>query len=363
MKGRTTDVPLLQRKLQMSRLRTHSDSRYSASTVVVTATTFVDASPLATPPPNLPPLPTGTFSVPIAKPSQTSGACLSDQAQSAAWACADTGSWDVTVHVEGPGINQLTLQRSSAQSNSAITYGPQPPQLRQVYDLRIMIDRDDPQLGPAFFFWDFFDKIVVVPEDAIPYSSSSSKRSTTEDSVLDKRDIDQYQDQTASAGDRPWFCIWNSTVIEAFFYVNQNISQDGGSYSSVASSAMPTAAATSSPSTSPAGSQRRDNSGGALDPEGIYPRLMKLTEKRHSVTSFSPYCQQMQVLNDGNVGIATDNNGSPIVVNLTEQEPHSSKSLSQSYGGLNSRRDRKGLFEKRAAVIDGSACYCEWMSD
>jgi hypothetical protein len=102
----------------------------------------------------------------------------------------------------------------------------------------MVLDRDSLNLGPAYFFGDYYDKIVIVPEHSFPFKD---KRSISSDEILARSNMNSYTKSLAQEGDKPWFCVWNSTVFEFFIYVTQNTSgsQQSAAASSAASSSSP----------------------------------------------------------------------------------------------------------------------------
>ena len=143
-------------------------------------------------------------------------------------------------------------------------------------------------------------------------------------------------------GDRPWFCWFNETVIEFFIYVN--ISREPSttttttgydsspsflSFSPPLSMTTATSFSTSAPSEAPPAmptkksffedgpppmpwpslfnDKKRRNEAGEESAERQndyhdYPLLVKIKEKRKPNGNFQPYCEQMQILEDGQIG-------------------------------------------------------------
>lgn len=283
-----------------------------------------------------------------------------------------------------------------------------------------MKDKDSPSLGPALFFWDYYDKIVIVPENSF---SSHSKRHLSESEIFE-RGMDWAEGSVAVAGAKPWFCVWNATVIEVFIYMQQNTTEAQAAaaastsaaavslttvYSTTVYSTSTTVSSGSTSTTSqssiagygggaaqstsnPYGiDQEYDNSNdnsnpnphdssspsppGPDDPHhnrrGVsndpninptYPRVVKVEEKRKSSNAISPYCQQYQVLNDGTAGPLMDDDGNPIMEYLAEMEPSPPSSRRHSRRWENDFG--AGFWAlRRRGTIDNSNCCCEWISD
>lgn len=277
----------------------------------------------------------------------------------------------------------------SASTNNTINYGTQVPQTGFSPFLTVQ-DNDDPSRGPAFYFQAFYDKVVVVPETDLP-QSSSQKRSA--DPYIKPQWMTRNQ---VAPGDKPWFCYWNGTFLEGFVYAN-NYTGSAGSQSSSTSPATSTAfsssyssSATSGggsssgpqqtstpppytssysappytssysappytstysapPSSTPAPArrfmERQADSYGELTPFGYIVKI----EERRIQDSPSPYCVKMQLLYDGTANFAPDDNGNPITITLSENDP--------GYSAYQSA----GLTKKRSDTVAGG-CHCQWWS-
>jgi hypothetical protein len=77
-------------------------------------------------------------------------------------------------------------------------------------------DTDDPDDGHAFYFQQTYNKLVIVRSDAIDVPAKRLKRESY--GTLPGW---QVQKQYATPGDKPWFCYWNNTLLEAFIYKSQ----------------------------------------------------------------------------------------------------------------------------------------------
>jgi len=135
-------------------------------------------------------------------------------------------------------------------------------------ELIVAIDADNSTLGPAYYFHSTFDAIAVVP------SSTGSKRAVSM----------QKQQTQVPVGDQPLFCLWNSTLIEGFIFPVEGVIFPG----------VPAA--------------------------GSYPQLIKLQLRWVADSTVTPYCQEMQILDDGTAGLVTDSSGQAIqsTLNVTE---------------------------------------------
>lgn len=128
--------------------------------------------------------------------------------------------------------------------------------------------------------------MVIVHEDAMPRPASNQQsRSISLPSLLSKRSDPSYG-QPVGKTDRPYFCYWESTILQFFAYVNAT---SPGNSSTLPPSS--TNGVTSIP----------------------YPGLVKLIEKRKPTDdNVQPYCQHMD--HGGKSGALP---GEPLI-NITE---------------------------------------------
>ncbi|KNG84985.1 hypothetical protein ANOM_006547 [Aspergillus nomiae NRRL 13137] len=274
--------------------------------VTKTETPRMDATPISTIPTNLPAAPTGNY-------------------------------WILRIrriHRNFVLLSKITIPQSSRNItfarepiSSSFTYGAQAPYFSNpTQSLSLMMDSSDLSLGPALTFFSLFDKLVIVPQDTFSSSSVSSKRAISEDDVMAGA---FHRLQTARAGDKPWFCWWNSTVMEFFLYLNQSTKE----------------AQYSSSSTHLPSSQATDSSSSVSN----YPLRIKMDEKRDYPEAQSPYCQQMQVMDDGSV--------SPILqqtIQIKELEPTPTTTLKYSASATQTYT---------ATAQYEHVCYCVALTD
>ena len=277
----------------------------------------------------------------------------------------------MTVSTLSNGANQVQLI-DGFLSSGPLHYGAQPPVLKEPYDLVIMLDKDDITRGPALFFQQYHDKLVVIPERSM--SAGSSKRSIAEGHVLEARGPPGawFHGEVVQIGDRPWFCFWNHTLLEGFIYITQDVSSGcfNNSFSSGPSLTFPAPTSTLGQTSSPLtpSSSMSTTSGAAGTPQissclpPHYPKVVKIEERRHATQPTQPYCQQMQVLNDGTVGQVTSSSGGSVIVHLNETE--SSQPPPVPVTKKRSWRDAsdRSRLEKKDDGMAGS-CHCVWISD
>lgn len=265
--------------------------------------------------------------------------------------------------------------------NAPIRYGAQPPQLSGDAALRIYKDEDASNDGPAYVFWQQYNKTVIVHNSDLPGGLAGSKRSffrrwfsseegpedLTDLFERDTTDVDSQwpTNSIAKPADKPWYCFWPDTILEGFIYVSQNADQSSGGSATSAS-----AAATSSvPSASPGVRQKRQ----APASLQTYPKLVKIEERRNPHSDMQPYCQQMQILNTNQPGPLRDPVTQQLIqIQLSETEPMVQHQINQYQGpsggpptnaaSPTGYSGRRRAVDKRGPTGAGPLCQCEWMS-
>ncbi|KAF7590575.1 hypothetical protein BBP40_002664 [Aspergillus hancockii] len=298
--------------------------------VTVTETPRMDATPISTIPPNLPAAPTGSYWIP-ADPKNSSKFCIIDQDYNPTWNCMKQGK--IPISVTGGTDSSRNITFAHETISSSFTYGAQAPLFSNpTHSLSLMMDSNDLSLGPALTFFSAFDKLVIVPQDTFS-SSSLSKRAISEDDVMAGA---FHRLQTARVGDKPWFCWWNSTVMEFFLYLNQSTKETQyGSSSSQLDSTQSTDTSTSHGSRSTSVSN--------------YPLRIKMDEKRDYAGAQTPYCQQMQVMDNGSI-----NPISHQTIQIKELEPTPTTTLKYSTSATQTYT-AKAQYEH--------VCYCISLTD
>jgi hypothetical protein len=318
-------------------------------------TTTLDASPLASVPTNMPPLPTGTFSLPISTPSVAPNTCL-PAPQSNAWSCQISPILPYQMEVAAiNGASPLSdydvLLGLGNNSIAYLPYGAQPPVLKRPQVLNLALDNYDTKRGPAWFFQALYDKVVIVQESGLTIPGSSSKRA----SVLPERDTisDFSRKGVAQPGEYPWFCYWNSTLLEAFIYVNDT--SIAGSKISSSSTTSPTSSTYSSTSTA---------APYAPPPPVFLPFYAKVVKiEEHRVSSVDlitpPYCVKHYITGAGIALPQLDGTGKPITLYLNETEPSVAPPLVSRHTLLDSIEGYSGRLDERTS---SASCGCAWMA-
>jgi hypothetical protein len=314
-------------------------------------------------PTGIPPLEAGSWQLPWGPPSSGGHDCIPDD-QSVAWSCkiGDFEQSQIVVDPDQDGCGKITIVNQTPPPDAFPYYGTQAPSVMSNQTLHWASDVNNQSLGPAAFFQSLYNKVVIVPGGALNASSSNHRRDEGSrydnmDSILDVRDMSGSRE--VAAGDTPWYCYWNNTLVEGFIYTTQNAS-DASPNPSGGSSGTAYVAATGQNMTSPPplsngppdhdgppglSPQKRD---GTSQPP-FFSKILKIEERRDpDWIESAPYCQQMQILNDGRAGVALDGHGNPIIVTLQEVK------------GTYKRREKRGI-EERSPDVGWSKCHCQWM--
>ena len=333
-----------------------------------------DAVPLTSTLASLPAPPTGTFTVSLQNSVANNKSCLSDD-ESCAWDCATGANLSIIVAMAAANGPVVSLTYPTP-SDGSIVYGSQPPQFNQPAPLVLMNDKDDLGMGPAYFFQQPYDKLVIVHENDLPGGVQSPKRSLIKrwlygdgpespGSLTGRQENDENDEwksqSTAKPGDRPWFCYWNNTILEGFIFVTQDVNPGAS-----ASGGSPSGAATSLGSGSFEGSRlKRHNTASPS-----YPNSVKIEERRPLKPS-QAYCQQMQILNTLQPGALP--NPDTHSVNTVYLNETGSQSLVQDQampgmGGIppfsvpaspSNIPTKRGAMHKR--TTSPSTCQCKWI--
>ncbi|KAL4873444.1 hypothetical protein BDV12DRAFT_159991 [Aspergillus spectabilis] len=307
--------------------------------IIVTTTVppRTDATPFSGTPSQVPPIPTGKWAIP-AEPKNQSKFCILDQDQTPTWGCLSGRSLPINI---GGDDYDKTIDFGSNSLPKTLTYGAQAPFFTEPsISLDLVMDTSDLSLGPALSFFTFFDKLIVVPEDTFS-STDVSKRAVPEDEVFAGV---HHRKRESDVGDRPWFCWWNSTVMEFFLYINETTKES--QYDS-----------SSSPSDSSEESDDDDDKVFTTDSLSkradsllsYYPRRIKMEEKRDNFEAQAPYCQQMQVMDDGSLETVSQE-----TIGISVNEPTATTTL-KGYGSATQTYTAKAQYQ--------SICYCISLTD
>lgn len=356
-----------------------TNGKGSAPTATVTASFAADAVPISATPTGLTPLQTGTFQVTLDGPSLISNSCLTDS-QSSAWDCA-TGA-DIQIDIVMAGPNPAVTVSYPTAPGAQIRYGAQPPVLNgPPVVMSLETDSASPNRGPAWSFVQAYTKVVIVRQSDLLGPSSGSKRSflrrwfsgddNFENSVnLFERDSQFADNQWAEAGDQPWFCYWNGTELEGFIFVEEVANNDTSTSDSYPAGVSTNAALPAAPSASYMSRSKRQ----APHDQPLFPKVVKIEERRSMYNPVHPYCQQMQVLYNQQLGFTVPGKESPIIIPLQENEaPFQQKQQLRQGGGAASAASaamsatptglpRRNFYEKRGPNGNAPSCHCQWIT-
>ncbi|KAL1624778.1 hypothetical protein SLS56_007663 [Neofusicoccum ribis] len=349
-----------------------------AMVTVISTESLFDASNIPIPT-GLPQLPLGKYALPIRSPDVSSNECLTSSEQNDAWSCNVEGPpLEINLGTSGK-ANSYAMWLQPLENTTAINYGSQAPNIKP-QSLSLVTDLDNPTDGPAWHFQTLYDKIVILrPEEFA--AGQNLKRHAHASGSADDYGPPPYPPDGFSmpqgfkprhqvvAGDTPWYCIWNSTFIEAFVYVEQNTS---AAISAAATAGTPTAttsnslapstyatpapttsqsspitSAPTSTTTSPGVSRRGSDSNDVQ----WYPRIVKIEERRMS-NSVQPYCQKMQLLDDGRMVPVLDSSNDVIIVKLSESDPDY-----DNYKSSSSKSSKRSIYKREDP---SNACHCQW---
>ena len=301
------------------------------ATSTVTATTYFDAVPMpgAT---ALPPLPTGSFNIHLVEPSFSASDCLVESYQEA-WACMIQGN--LSLNVSHDADNLTTISMKSSSPTGFWQYGPQPPEVQNVLALLPMQDVEHTEKGPAYYFQQSFDKLVILNGDE--FDDDLEKRSPMKkegQADLGRRDSAIFP--AIEPNKRTWFCHWNGTLLEAFIF-SQEPAQEF----------TPTLNSMATPSSM---KYLKGDLGPFPSPTNIYPKTIKVEERRNPVNDKGPYCEPMIIVDRETA--TRDPNRSTIWLNETEPQLKNPNMR---------RRDLlEGVMVDKRSVLHG--CQCKWLS-
>ncbi|KAL1840024.1 hypothetical protein VTJ49DRAFT_895 [Mycothermus thermophilus] len=217
---------------------------------------FEWVKPIATPPPDLQPLATGTFSLPVI-PNIAPNTCIRDTTLSQAWTCQIvTEAWHVTIYKDDNGY-RATLNSSHFDTlrDNTYNYGQQPLVVEEPFALQLVTDTLELKRGPAWYQRLYHDKTVIMPEAALgsPQTSSNATRRAVAGAALKVK-----RQEPLQPGEKVWICTWPNTTFDLFIYAQQNSSFSNWSsksssslFSSTTSTKEPTSPITPPPTALP----------------------------------------------------------------------------------------------------------------
>ncbi|KAM7204912.1 hypothetical protein V8F20_003374 [Naviculisporaceae sp. PSN 640] len=357
-------------------------SGYTDPNTMPSITATYDATPIPTPS-DLPPLPTGTFGLQPLTPNRVSNTCFNDTTLSQAWNCYFIMA-SMTVTVErrpesegGEYTVALGCNQSATILNNVYAYGEQPPIVNPV-SMELVTDLLEPNRGPAWFRILPYNKTVVLPQHFLsPTGATTQRLKARALKKLHPRMGEYKRKGLAKPGDRPWVCNWPQTFLEIFIYPQQNSSWAGftGRPSfSLPSTETPgpspeTSSTTSIDTTSPSTTSTPTSPFGPVEtgwtpPLPLYPRVLKLEERRVAGAPM-PDCTQFEIQEDGTARPALGPDGKTITINIIENEPPApdggaSDGLGDEVQKRSSWEEHNSPWLRRESGPDVSQCGCMW---
>lgn len=106
-----------------------------------------------------------------------------------------------------------------ANPTGELLYGLQVSSLGTQFTSFLLVkDKDDPKSGNAFYFQTTYDKVVVLPGDALSGDVLAGNKKRDYAGGAGEWGVTK---NAAEIGDKPWFCYWNDTSVEAFVYADK----------------------------------------------------------------------------------------------------------------------------------------------
>jgi len=330
---------------------------------------YLDAKPTTSMPS---PIATGSFQLQISSPQEVQSECVTDSNLAASWDCGLSAPDDLAISIDttpNGGVQSALVY--STENHTFVGYGSYLPYFDTPTALIPVTDLDTPHDGVALHFQLDYNKVVVVPGDLFDAVKKGNQK--------------RLWSPMAKAGDRPWFCSWNNTLLEGFIYVAQPATSwyNTTGVHELTPPGIPTSSA-SATSKGPACTYTansdatdvhndcppalNDNAWSKLE---LFPYVIKLEERRHPGDTSTVTCQKMQILNDGSYNPVVDDDGNFITMTVAETNP-SLQAYNNIYNNTqsknNNRRRRQSPTNNEwirpfneKAVVSGS-CHCQWFS-
>lgn len=261
-------------------------------------------------------------------------------------------------------MNKEMIINYGNNSMNFYPYGAQPPIISTAQVLTLVNDSEYPGRGPAWFFQMPYNKMVVLPEDSLS-TTSNSKRGYKTAQFMGRKGV-------AQAGEQPWFCYWNGTLLETFIYLNETSSSAAAASSSAAGATYTSGTNTHSldvPTNTGSGSQQSGipssggssggssgSSSGSQNPQFLspYPNIYKVVERRipRGSQTVPAYCVAHNIEGDGSASPILNSTGQPVTIYLNETEPTTISPLA----------DRSLTTTSLQVRNDDMDCGCVWLS-
>ncbi|KAI9726176.1 MAG: hypothetical protein M1828_001849 [Chrysothrix sp. TS-e1954] len=358
-----------------------------SQSVTATTTVLVDASAVTPPPTGVPTLQPGKYPMRLGWSSYNTSGCLVEPDQQPAWTCA-LASPAILLSIEQK-ESETTASIFPAYPNEPLGYGSQLPAISEPQTMQLVVDSEAVTFGSAYQFQMLFDKLVVLPGwtldpgDDDDSGNGHAKRGTE---VPPIGWTAPFTRQPIDPGDEPWFCYWNKTFLEVFFYVedppplsaytatpyssppaSETSAMDAVSSLASELSASYSKIQASSPTGGKYSRERRDSNDDSMSADTVFQyrgdwhgmtRPPKVEERRLNSTDAPPgYCQQMVWSHKLDTFLPKLNaTHQPVTIYLSEEDPGNAPIYNKA---KRSRRWLSKLFE-RDGPSESEGCYCQW---
>jgi hypothetical protein len=322
--------------------------------------------------------------------NRVSNTCFNDTTQAQAWNCNVLIFTGMVMHIRKNNIDDAGGYSISIKANQTLTlshnvysYGEQPFLIPDPLPMVLVNDTFQPARGPAWFRMMPFNKTVIVPESlltASPVGAAPTAQVMARgfNNAFGNSPRDFKRKGIAQVGDKPWVCSWPDTFLEIFIYPQQNSSWNnvsptgtstpsssttpapgspvptgnGSGSGNIWSGYQPTTTSTDGPATATAtGPFAPLDTSGWESPPPLYPRVIKIEERRIDRSSM-PTCRQVEIVGDGQPARPVkDSNGNDVVIYIDENEPPEPQ-------GQRNRLHGSMLGYRDASEI--SDCGCMW---
>ncbi|KAI2633498.1 hypothetical protein GGS21DRAFT_138725 [Xylaria nigripes] len=365
--------------------------------------------PLPTVPAGLPPLPKGSYSLPLSHP-RYSNKCIKYPSQSEAWNCHASMS-ELVMTISGQQDSaeneayalDFTYDNALSEDSFVYSYGVQPPALIP-QQLKLVKDTFETSLGAAWAFMLHYNKTIILPESYL-----TTNNDTFLDGMQRRMNLDGLKRKgLAESGSRPWVCTWPGTILEVFIYAGQNGStfndvvassgskntppgnelfyenrRDVGGpqygHSSRQDNDFPFTTPPSSPTTPTPTHLKSSRTTDSLEipdyfsPAPVqssqyppYPKVVKFEERRDpDIDAPPPVCRQVQIVANGVEAVPVlSKAGFPIEIQIVESTPEDEEKqetgpfLSRRRSVHNRRSTRRNADSSDASELGD--CGCIW---
>ncbi|KAK4631430.1 hypothetical protein CLAFUW4_03808 [Fulvia fulva] len=278
--------------------------------------------------------PSGTYALALSRAEESQAACLPDESEQVAWDCDLSRTPDIGIVVQSRAGTAFGANIFSASNSTQVSYGAWAPSMNVSLGASMTVqDNDDIEDGPAYYFQQYYDKVVVVPDSELQNLAPDAIRAVD-------RNTDLLSNKSATvqpaSGERFWMCVFNNTSIETFIYADRPALESNSTTSSRASATSAPVASTVSAASSIVTytSRAAVNINIQWSELDQYPLLVEIKEQRLPTADVVPHCQQYQVVDTMEASWVGNEQGDPIIITLSES----------------------------ASANSSETCHCQWTS-